>query len=322
MKEQINEIIVAVLTGKDHRPFVLKTINKRFLDAVFGILAEIIQARQRDPTASWWQNVLLSPEKEKIKILWYGGLNQKTVTNMANTSRKEACLRLSKENVKVLQRLATEIIRQNTVPSIKTVIRLGRNKITLDERESLNLLNTIASMKLTIQGGAWSEVGKKTEKKLLYTIFTLLGVPENQFIIVMEEMKRKGFVKNREIDCILIADDKKKRYNVEVKLLGIGNPEIGDEALAREISLFLTDRLTPMMIEEARKRGIVVVEFRQENSLEEIHKYLVSKKITSVYKPLTPPMLQKLILRIANKYDEDLEEGKISQTIKQLSLRP
>jgi hypothetical protein len=66
---------------------------------------------------------------------------------------------------------------------------------------------------------------------------------------------------------------------IELKLLGIGNPEIGDEALARRVDLFLTDRLTDMMIEEANKLNIKTIEFRQNNALMEIYNFLSSKNV-------------------------------------------
>ncbi len=107
-------------------------------------------------------------------------------------------------------------------------------------------------MKLTIQGGAWSEVGKQTEKSLLYVIFRILRIPDEDYILIFDEMKRKGLVENREIDAI-VFNKNKEPITVELKLLGIGNPEIGDEALARRVDLFLIDRLTRMMIKESEK---------------------------------------------------------------------
>mgnify|MGYP000256371600 CR=1 FL=1 len=83
----------------------------------------------------------------------------------------------------------------------------------------------------------------------------MLQVPRQQYILVPDEMKRRGLVENRDIDAIVFSDDETKIIRIELKLLGIGNPEIGDEALARGVDLFLTDRLTEMMIKEAKKRS-------------------------------------------------------------------
>ena len=55
--------------------------------------------------------------------------------------------------------------------------------------------------------------------------------------------KNGGFVENREIDAI-VFNKKRELITIELKLLGIGNPEIGDEALARKVGLFLIDQLS------------------------------------------------------------------------------
>lgn len=91
-------------------------------------------------------------------------------------------------------------------------------------------------------------------------------------------MKKKGLVENREIDAI-VFNRNKEPIIIELKLLGIGNPEIGDEALARKVDLFLIDRLTEMMIKEFEKIGAKVIEFRQENPLKEIYKFFSSKNV-------------------------------------------
>ena len=172
-------------------------------------------------------------------------------------------------------------------------------------------------MKLTIQGGAWSEVGKKTEKGLLFTIFQLLQVPEDDYVLIFDEMKKKGLVENREIDAIVFNRDKEP-LTVELKLLGIGNPEIGDEALARKVDLFLIDRLTEMMIKESEKIGVKVIEFRQENPLMEIYNFFASKNVNC-----SPPMkmmqkqLESKINMIITQWRETKEELKIIKKLKE-----
>ena len=65
----------------------------------------------------------------------------------------------------------------------------------------------------------------------------LLNISDDDYVLVFDEMKKKELVGNREIDAIIFSQDKKP-ITVELKLLGIGNPEIGDEALARKVDLF------------------------------------------------------------------------------------
>ena len=46
MKELISKIIHSILTGQDYRTFVLATINKRFIDKVEELTAEILSIRK------------------------------------------------------------------------------------------------------------------------------------------------------------------------------------------------------------------------------------------------------------------------------------
>ena len=234
MEKLLSKIIVSILEGKDYRPFVLATINKRFIDNAYMLIKKVYQAKKTNEDIDWWISNLVEKATDKKTILWFGGLNNKTVTNMMGTSKKEVCIELGKQNIHALELLIKEFSHDD-VPRVLVSIDYKNDKVELNELESLILINTLAAMKLSVQGGAWSEVGKKTEKELLYTIFELLGINPAQYVLVFEEMKRKGLVENREIDGIVFSDDSKKALQIELKLLGIGNPEIADEALARKV---------------------------------------------------------------------------------------
>ena len=171
-------------------------------------------------------------------------------------------------------------------------------------------------MKLSVQGGAWSEVGKKTEKELLYTIFELLNIEPTQYVLVFEEMRKKGLVENREIDGIVFSDDNKRTLQIELKLLGIGNPEIADEALARKVDLFLIDRLTPMMIEEATKIGVKVIELRDKEALNNIYEFFKSNNVSVVRPRLIK--YEERVPQILEKYNEELENKKLLKKAKEL----
>lgn len=315
MEKLLSKIIISILEGKDYRSYVLATINKRFVDSAYMLLEKIYNAKKMNKNINWWIDNLIEKCDNKNEILWFGGLNNKTVTNMMGTSKKEICVELGKQNIKSLELLIKEFSNEN-LPKILVSIIFKDDKVELNELESLILINTLASMKLSIQGGAWSEVGKKTEKELLYVIFELLEVKHNQYVLVFEEMKKKGLVKNREIDGIVFSDDGKKALQIELKLLGIGNPEIADEALARRVDLFLIDRLTPMMIDEANKLGIKVIELRKEDALFEIYKFLKSNGVSAI-KPVGLD-LKKMIPEILHRYNEELENKKILQKAKTL----
>ena len=206
MEKLLDKIIIAILKGKDHRPYVLQTINKRFTDTVFDLLKLVVEARSKNQKDTWWTDEFLNNKNvPKKELLWFGGLNNKTVANMANTTSREICIELGRKNVDSINELMKEIER-NDIPKIEIKIRHKGKEIILNEKESLILLNTISAMKLTLQGGAWSEVGKKVEKRLLFAIFEMLSLDSNSYILVPEKMKSKGLVGNREVDAVIFKD--------------------------------------------------------------------------------------------------------------------
>jgi len=322
MKELISKIIHSILTGQDYRTFVLATINKRFIDKVEELTAEIFEYKKRGD--NWLEKLLEDTSRKKgkenkFKLLWYGGLNDKTVKNMTGgTSKKEVCLEIGKKNLESFRLLFSEI-EGESLYKIKIIIKKDGEQVELDDLESILFVNIISAMKLTIQGGAWSEVGKQTEKSLLYVIFTILGIPEDDYILIFDEMKKKGLVENREIDAI-VFNKNKEPITIELKLLGIGNPEIGDEALARKVNLFLIDRLTEMMIKESEKMGVKVIEFRQENSLKEIYKFFSSKNVNcSEPEDMTSEELKEKIEQIIKEWKEIKEKYRILKKLKELT---
>jgi len=321
MKKLISKIIHSILTGQDYRTYVLATINKRFIDKVRELITEIFEYKRKGD--NWLEKLLDDTYKKKgkenkFKLLWFGGLNDKTVKNMTGgTSKKEVCLDLGKKNIEALKLLLKECESAENLYQIKIIIRKDDEQVELDDVESLFFVNIVSAMKLTIQGGAWSEVGKKTEKGLLFTIFQLLQVPEDDYVLIFDEMKKKGLVENREIDAIVFNRDKEP-LTVELKLLGIGNPEIGDEALARKVDLFLIDRLTEMMKEESEKIGVKVIEFRQENPLMEIYNFLTSKNVNcSPPEKMTSKQLEDRIEKMIEGWRESEEEIRILKKLKE-----
>ena len=321
MKKLLSEIIFSILSGKDYRTFVLATINERFVTKAQELIADIFIYKKKGGD---WIGELLKDTKDKsgkenkFKLLWYGGLNDKTVKNMTGgTSTKEVCLELGKKNIESFRVLLSTF--KNPQYQLKVIIKNNNETVELNEIESIIFVNVISAMKLTIQGGAWSEVGKQTEKSLLYTIFKLLNISDEDYVLIFDEMKKKDLVGNREIDAIIFSRDKKP-LTIELKLLGIGNPEIGDEALARKVDLFLIDRLTEMMIAEATNIGVKVIEFRQENALQELYEFLKSKNVVCEKpKPLSATQLRSQIVEIVNQWNEENEGLKVVRKLKELT---
>jgi len=322
MKELISKIIYSILIGQDYRTYVLANINKRFIDELEEITSDIFMYKKRG--GNWLEKLLEDTSKKggkvnKFKLLWYGGLNEKTAKNMTGgTSKKEVCLEIGKRNLESFRILLSETEKKSPY-KIKIIIKKGDEQVELDDLESIVFVNIVSAMKLTIQGGAWSEVGKQTEKSLLYVIFNILKIPEEDYVLIFDEMKKKGLAGNREIDAI-VFNRNKEPITIELKLLGIGNPEIGDEALARKVDLFLVDRLTEMMIDEFKKIGVRVIEFRHGNPLKEIYDFFVSKNVNcSEPEKMTSEELKEKIEQIINEWRETKEEYKILKKLKELT---
>ncbi|MCL0073926.1 hypothetical protein M1O50_03490, partial [Dehalococcoidia bacterium] len=93
-----------------------------------------------------------------------------------------------------------------------------------------------------------------------------------------------------------------------------------DEALARKVDLFLIDRLTEMMIGEAKKIGVRVIEFRQENALQELYEFLQLKNVVCEKpKPLSANQLKSKIVEIVNQWNEENEGLKVVRKLKELT---
>lgn len=322
MEPYIRKTVISVLKGEDYRQHVLSTINSRFLKEVNKIVGDIFEYKRKGENWLNWMIDDLSKRKGKasrFSLLWLSGLNNKTVRNISGGSSKlELIVELGKKNINSIKRIVQETSTLNNGYELIVKIKKGNESVTLDNTESVIFMNIISTMKLTIQGGAWSEVGKQTEKSLLYTIFTLLQIPSSDYVLFPE------LISNREIDSIVFRrDNKEKPITIELKLLGIGNPEIGDEAQARKVNLFLVDRMTDMMIKNASKMKVKTIEFRSQsgkNALEEIYNFFRENNVDCKPPPdVSWEELEKNINDLLDKWDMEEEKLKMQRTIKRLS---
>ena len=325
MEQYIQKTIVSVLKGEDYRPYVLATINSRFLDNVRSLTSQVLEYKLKG--GDWIDNLLSDiykreGKRSQFELLWFTGLNNKTVRNMAGSSSKSVILDLGKKNIATFRRLFNEADRLLGEYEILITIKKGKEQVVLDPIESAIYLNMISTMKLSIQGGAWSEVGKQTEKGLLYTIFKLLKIDDDSYVIIYQKMKEKGLAGDREIDGIVFGRENKP-LSIELKLLGIGNPEIGDEALARKVDLFLTDRLTDMMVEQANNMGIKVIQFRNEDpnhTIDEVHEFFTKAGVKCGTPPKLPwDEMEKKIVEILNNFNVENEQNKLLRKLKELT---
>lgn len=63
MEKFLDKIIISILRGQDYREYVLATINKRFVDTVYQLLVEIVEAKKRNNRVDWWVKDFLESKK-------------------------------------------------------------------------------------------------------------------------------------------------------------------------------------------------------------------------------------------------------------------
>jgi len=73
--------------------------------------------------------------------------------------------------------------------------------------------------------------------------------------------------------------------------------------------------MTPMMIEEGKKKGIMFIELRDSQALIKIYEYLKSEGI-EVLKP-TLEKIEEQVKQITQKYNEEYEDTKIMKKAKE-----
>ncbi|MEK7400438.1 MAG: CfrBI family restriction endonuclease [Candidatus Poribacteria bacterium] len=323
MLKLLAETIFMILCGRDYRTLALAVINERFITTTQDLIGDIFAYKKIG--GNWIENLVndfvnKTGKYNKYKGLWYGCLNEKTIKNMAgNVSTKKIRLEYGKRNIESLRLLLSNF--ENLQFQLRVSITKEDETIELDDVESIIFINMISAMKMTLQGGGWSEVGKIVEKPLLYVIFKFLSVSDDDYILLPDKIQKSGLVGNREIDAVVFSKDR-KHLTVELKLL-VGNPEIGDEALARKVDLFLTEKLSNMMKAEAKNIGVTVVEFRQENTLHEIYDFLRLKEVNCIEpEVLTESILEGRIdafINQWNEYKENEENIKLLEKLKELT---
>ncbi len=163
MKQFISEIINALLKGKDYRVYVLAVLNTRFIDTAMKLITEVFHCKLKNE--DWISKIIeheytQSGSDAKTRMLWFSGMNEKTVKNMAGTAQKEVCFSLGKQNIKAFRMLFNKSGIASNFDKFAIIIEEGETSITLDAFESLFLINILATMKVSIQGGIWSETGK------------------------------------------------------------------------------------------------------------------------------------------------------------------
>lgn len=265
-----------LVNGLDYREEVVNSINVAFFDFCLEFFKKIVEKKfeAKKIDLSWYKdNFINDSSLSTDDLLINSGLNKKTVTNTFGSARKEVSLSIANGNIAYLENLLSSLDSGEVNISIN--LQYNDIHVSLDLKESLIVINALATKKLAIRGGAWSSIGKKVEKPLLDKLCDLAGVPstnrDNRTFV-----KDKSLNFDREVDYKLIASDGKV-YRIEVKLMGKGNPESADATIARDSDIFVADTLSEQNKNQLLSRGIEYLELKNNQNTVAAFKAILKK---------------------------------------------
>lgn len=270
----IEDIVKALFKGDNHRKFVLKEVQRRIVDEIERLAKEIIDKKENK--SDWWKNKLILDSKNRDDIIWYGGLNKKTLRNLKTNTDKttiEVVRKLCAENYDAIKLTISELPKTYPIPELSFYVNGSR--IVLDKIESFLFLFTIMSMSKALTGGIWSEVGKQASNVFIKKCFIELNISDESNKNIYYKLGET--LNNREVDATVYHKGRLV-LKMEIKILGGGNPEIVGEAIAVNPNIFIVDQISPRMQKEVNKKKIKTVHFYE--ATEQIKKYLENKGIS------------------------------------------
>lgn len=278
-KEVIEKTVNKLIKGDDYREEVINSINVTFFAFCMDFLKKIVLAKSEKQTLdlSWYKEKFVTDKKLTSEdMLINSGLNKKTVSNIYKTANRKIVETASENNFNYLEELLTKTENEDNEDIINACLNLQYNDIkeTLNLSECLLVMNTLATKKLAIRGGAWSAIGKKVEKPLIDKLCDLALVPIKNRDKVFVKDASKDF--DREVDYKLI-DSHGKKYCIEVKLMGKGNPESADVTIARGTDILIADTLSLQNKAQLKDRGVYYVELKRNNNTLNCFKKILAK---------------------------------------------
>ena len=269
-----DKVVIKLLLGQDYRIEIVSLIESQFLEYAVDFFKKVVYAKLEGQkiTRDWYKNEFLDPKKVSInEIIINSGLNKKTISNMYNSAKKEIVLEVCPEYYDTLAKNIDELTKIEDL-NVELKLELNSVSVKLNLNETLIVVNTLAVKRAAIRGGAWSTVGKVVEKRLMTKLCEMAGVPKENY---NQEKLPKSV---REVDFYLF-DGNNEPQKCEVKLMGKGNPESADSAIARDIKIFVADKLSNLNKSELDIKNILWVELRGQESLIKFKTVLKELKI-------------------------------------------
>ena len=155
------------------------------------------------------------------------------------------------------------------IPDIGMELTLKYNGvgITLTQSEAHIFVGLLGDVLVHARHFFVQELGKRLELPLMLTLAKLYSVPISNY-------SAKGKTgQSREVDFHFIDRDGIAHY-CEVKLMGKGNPESADSAIARDSNIFIADTLSAANKEQLTRRRTQWVELRQGDGFRKLFRIL------------------------------------------------
>ena len=283
----LQNILRMILKSEHYRMAVIDQIADEFLQFTVKYFREIFVAKSDDKNidAEWYKNHFLEGQFSSKETAIYAGLNDKTIRNIHGSSAKNVVFEVTSDYYDAL--LDKVNVLANTDFSdveINLTIKYNNESVELTLSETLIAVNTLGVKRSEIRGGAWSGLGKKLELPLMLTLAKLYQVPSGHYV-------GKGLSgEGRDVDFHFI-DSSRNRYRCEVKLMGKGNPESADAAIARDTDIFVADTLSALNKEQLPQRGCHWIELRADEGY---------KKMFDIFTELGIPCVE---------FDGDLDQA-------------
>lgn len=258
-REIAAEIVQRALSGVDHRELVVDLIDGAFLSEAIQFFKQIVNAKmeRESITLEWYKSRFLDTDLDKAELANNAGLNIKTIHNKRQTTRKEVVIEESLAHFDKFVDLINTL--DDDTVNIDLSLTFREVTIRLNLNESLVVINALAVKRASLRGGAWSTVGKQVEGPLMETLCRLFQVPERYYTQSITDDDSL-----READYYLLPRSG-ERLKCEVKLIGRGNPESADAALARGSEVFVASALSETNKTQLDERGVYWTELQTAN---------------------------------------------------------
>ena len=252
----VRNIVKKLILGEDHRDEVINMIDAEFLNYTAKFFKKFVEVKHSNADAEdWYENSFLSQELPNNDIIVHAGLAQKTIFKIYGSTHKDIVVQAAKKHFHSLKSLIQQLTHQEQNLEFSFSLRAKEKSVQLSKKESLILINTLATKRSQIREGTWSAVGKRAEQPLMRTLCKLYSIEEDFYLV------DTGFANptyRREVDFILIGPE--SGIKCEVKLMGEGNPENVDAVNSKDTQVFVADKLSDLVRNQLNDNNIKWVE--------------------------------------------------------------